>query len=145
MEESKKFAAPSATYTTQITQPSFSAMPESHGPSHAFRMLPSDKPSSTPISSGVFSASLPGHVSTTTPASAALQPLTTDAKVSTVSSGLPGSQLGRDSTSVAFSKVEKTQFKVEGGSNGASYAMQVPGNSTFLFPFALTTFPFWAQ
>ncbi|KAJ6775961.1 RING/FYVE/PHD ZINC FINGER SUPERFAMILY PROTEIN [Salix koriyanagi] len=130
MEESKKFAAPSATYTTQITQPSFSAMPESHGPSHAFRMLPSDKPTNTPISSGVFSASLPGHVSAATPASATLQPFTTDVKVSTVSSGLPGSQLGRDSTSAVFSKVEKTQSKVEGGSNGASYAMQVPANAS---------------
>uniref|UniRef100_A0A6N2M8H6 DUF7797 domain-containing protein n=1 Tax=Salix viminalis TaxID=40686 RepID=A0A6N2M8H6_SALVM len=88
MEESKKFAAPSATYTTQITQPSFSAMPESHGLSHAFRMLPSDKPTNTPVSSGVFSASLPGHVSAATPASATLQPFTTDVKVSTVSSGL---------------------------------------------------------
>jgi hypothetical protein len=145
MEESKKFAAPSATYTTQITQPSFGAMPESHGPSHAFRVLPSDKPSNISVSSGIFPASLPGHVSAATPASSTLQPLTTEAKISAVSSGLPSSQLGRDLSSVAFSKVEKTQFKVEGGSNGASYAPQVPGNSPHLSPFALTTFPFCAQ
>lgn len=130
MEESKKFAAPSATYTTQITQPSFGAMPESHGPSHAFRVLPSDKPSNISVSSGIFPASLPGHVSAATPASSTLQPLTTEAKISAVSSGLPSSQLGRDLSSVAFSKVEKTQFKVEGGSNGASYAPQVPANAS---------------
>ncbi|XP_011047529.1 PREDICTED: uncharacterized protein LOC105141853 isoform X2 [Populus euphratica] len=130
MEESKKFAAPSATYTTQITQPSFGAMPESHGPSHAFRVLSSDKPSNISVSSGVFPASLPGHVSAATPASSTLQPLTTEVKISTVSSGLPSSQLGRDLSSVAFSKVEKTQFKVEGGSNGASYAPQVLANAS---------------
>lgn len=129
MEESKKFAAPSATYTTQITQPSFGAMPESHGPSNSFRVLPSDKPSNISVSSGVFPASLPGHVSAATPASSTLQPLTTEVKISTVSGGLPSSQLGRDLSSVAFSKVEKAQFKVEGGSNGASYAPQVPGKS----------------
>lgn len=130
MEESKKFAAPSATYTTQITQPSFGAMPESHGPSNSFRVLPSDKPSNISVSSGVFPASLPGHVSAATPASSTLQPLTTEVKISTVSSGLPSSQLGRDLSSVAFSKVEKTQFKVEGGSNVASYAPQVPANAS---------------
>ncbi|CAK7350134.1 unnamed protein product [Dovyalis caffra] len=130
MEESKKFAAPSAKYTSQMMQPSFGAMPESRGSANAFRVLPSDKPSNISLSSAGFSASLPGHVSAATPVSTTHKPLATEVKVSTVSSGLPSSQLGKDLSSLAFPKVEKAQFKVEGGSHGASYDPQLPANAS---------------
>ena len=65
MEESRKFAAQSSPYT-QPVQTSFNAAAENRGTSHTVRMIPSDKPSHPPISSGVTSASL-GHVSTAAP------------------------------------------------------------------------------
>lgn len=42
-----------------------------------------------------------------------------------VSSSVPGSHLGRDSSSPALPRV---QLRTDGGSNGSSYAFQVQGN-----------------
>ncbi|KAF2303820.1 hypothetical protein GH714_023612 [Hevea brasiliensis] len=78
MEESKKFTAPSGTYSSQMSQPNFGAMGDIRGPSNSIRMFSSDKPSNTSIPSGGLptSATL-GHVSaaTSTPVAISCSPL----------------------------------------------------------------------
>lgn len=125
MEDPKKFAVPSIAYTSQTSQPNFGAASENRGQLHTIRMLPSDKPSNNaPLPSGGLPASSAhGHVSAAPPAPLA-QPLTTDVKASSASTGLASSHLGRDSSALVFPRVEKTQ----GASNGATYMPQVQGN-----------------
>ncbi|KAJ9182598.1 hypothetical protein P3X46_006578 [Hevea brasiliensis] len=128
MEGSKKFAAPSATYSSQMLQPSFGAVGDIHGPSHSICMFPSDKPSNTTLPSGGHSASVTlGHVSTATSTSVPNQLLPTEVRASTVSTGLCNSHPVWDSSALAGPRVEKLHFKSE-GPNATSYAPKVQAN-----------------
>ncbi|KDP39202.1 hypothetical protein JCGZ_00959 [Jatropha curcas] len=130
MEESKKFTAPSAPYSSQVSQPGFVAMGDTRGPSHSIRMFSSDKPSNAPLHSGNLpTSSTLGHVSAATSTSGGHQLLATEARPSTVSAGLPNSHPGRGSSILAGPRVEKVQFKSE-GSNGTSYAPQSQANAS---------------
>ncbi|KAJ9153845.1 hypothetical protein P3X46_027242 [Hevea brasiliensis] len=130
MEESKKFTAPSGTYSSQMSQPNFGAMGDIRGPSNSIRMFSSDKPSNTSIPSGGLptSATL-GHVSAATSTPVANQLLPTEVRASTVSTGLPNSHPGRDSSALAGPRVEKSHFKSE-GPNGTSYAPHIQANAS---------------
>ncbi|XP_050218569.1 uncharacterized protein LOC126669207 [Mercurialis annua] len=131
MEESKKFTVPSATYTSQMSQPGFGTVADNRGPSHSIRMFPSDKSVAPPLSSGgPPNSSASVHVSTATSASVTYYPVTGEVRASTVSAGLPGSYLGRDTSAFAGPRVEKPLFKPEGGSNGTSYAPQLQVNAS---------------
>ncbi|KAL5548487.1 hypothetical protein UlMin_003718 [Ulmus minor] len=115
MEETRKYVAQSTAFASHPMQTSFSTQ----------RMIPSDKQSHPPSSSVNISATLPqAHVSTATPTSVQYQLSTNDMRAPMVSSGFPNSNLGRDSTSLGLPRVEKAQFKLEGGPHGSSYALQ---------------------
>lgn len=129
MDESKNFAAHTSTYTSHPVQPSSSTLAENRGTSHTLRSFPSDKPSHPAISSGGISASPLGHASaTTTSTSLQYQMPTNEVRPTIMSRGSSSSHLGRDPTSVPLPKVERVQFKLDGGSNGSSYASQLQGN-----------------
>ncbi|XP_065862461.1 uncharacterized protein [Euphorbia lathyris] len=118
MEESRKYNATSA-YTPQVSQPSYGATAEIRGPSHSIRMYQSDKLSNPSLpSGGLPSSSAPGHVSAATP-----QLLNTDVRASTVPTAIANSH------SVIVPGVDKTHFKLGGGSNGTNYA-QVQANAS---------------
>ncbi|TKY57350.1 PHD finger protein [Spatholobus suberectus] len=59
-----------------------------------------------------------------------------------VSGVMPSSHLGRNSSSLVLPKVEHPQFKVDAGSNGSSYMMQVQANSSANQP--LVNAPTWS-
>ncbi|KAG6689795.1 hypothetical protein I3843_11G190200 [Carya illinoinensis] len=131
MDESKNFAAHTSTYTSHPVQPSSSTLAENRGTSHTLRSFPSDKPSHPAISSGGISASPLGHASaTTTSTSLQYQMPTNEVRPTIMSRGSSSSHLGRDPTSVPLPKVERVQFKLDGGSNGSSYASQLQANSS---------------
>ncbi|XP_015582117.1 uncharacterized protein LOC8268130 [Ricinus communis] len=143
MEDSKKFPAPSATYTSQISQPSFGAMGEVCGPSHSIRVFSSDKPTNPLLPSGSHpTSSALGHVLAVTSTSITHHSATSEVRASTVSTGIPNSHPGRDLSVLAGPKVEKTNFKPEGGSNGTSYAPQVQANVSANQP--LMNAPTWS-
>ena len=130
MEESKKFTAP-ATYTSQSLQTNVGESAENHG-AHAVRILPSDRPIHATVSSGGFPVSSPpAHVTAAGSTPLQHQLPTSDVKTPTMSTGLPSSHLGRDSSSFAYPRVERPQIKLDGVPNVASYVSQVPGNSLF--------------
>lgn len=120
MDESKKYAAQTATYSPQPLKTSFSAAAESHGMPHTVRMS-TDNPNHAPISAGGFAASPLVHVSAATPTSAQYQ-------LPVGSGSVPGSHIGRDPSSPALPRGERVQIRTDGGSNGSSYAYQVQGN-----------------
>lgn len=125
MEESRKNTAHPSAYSSHPMQTSFTAAAGSRGISPAMRTIPSDKPSQTQISTGGASVSLPlGHVSTTSTLVQHQLPAN-EVRTSMLSSGLPSSHLGRDS-SLALPRVERTQVKPDGGPS--SYASQGQGN-----------------
>lgn len=129
MEESKKYAGQSSQYTSHSLQTSFSPAAESRGSPHTLRMIPSDKLSHQPTSSVAAPASSAlGHVSTATPASVQYQLPTSDVRASTVSSGFTSNNLGRDLPAAALPRVERAQFKSDGGPNGSSLALQGQGD-----------------
>lgn len=129
MEESRKYAGQSSPYSSHPLQTSFNPAPENRGSTHTLRTIPSDKQSHQPISSVGAPASLPlGHVSTATPASVQYQLPTSDVRSSTVSGGFTSNNLGRDSPSSALPRMERTQFKSDGGPNGSFLASQGQGN-----------------
>lgn len=133
MEESKKFGTQPSSYTSHPMQASFGSAAETRGTSHAVRVFPSDKAtSSATVSSGGFLAATPSvHVSAANSTSLPYQLSNNDIKAPTASSGLPSSHLGRDLPSSAQARVERPQFKLDGAPNGSSYVMQ--GN--FFVPF----------
>lgn len=133
MEESKKFTTQPTTYTSHPLQTSFGATAENRGTPHTVRIFPSDKISTSPtLSSGGFpSSSVHAHATTST--SQPYQLPNHDVRVPTVSTGLPGSHLARDSSSLALPRVERQQIKLDAVSNGSSYVPQVQGNSFPLF------------
>ncbi|WCJ33004.1 RING/FYVE/PHD zinc finger superfamily protein [Euphorbia peplus] len=120
MEESRKHNAASA-YTPQLSQPSYGATAEVRGPSHSIRMYQSDKLGNPSLPSGGLPSSLaPGHVS----AAATPQLLKADVRASTVPIGISNSH------PVIASGVDKTHFKLGGGSNGTNYVPQVQANAS---------------
>ncbi|XP_057977908.1 uncharacterized protein LOC131164612 [Malania oleifera] len=143
MEESKGFGTHSTTYTSQRPQTSFSALAENRGTSQTVRMFPSDKPSHPPIPSGGLQPALPlGQVSAATSTSLPHQLSSNGLKSSTVSSGLPSSQPGKDPSSLVLPKADKPNFRLEGGLNGTSYALQFRANSSTDHPPAKA--PMWS-
>ncbi|XP_030931661.1 uncharacterized protein LOC115957533 [Quercus lobata] len=134
MDESKHFTAHATTYTSHP-----STLSDIRGALHTARIFPSDKPSNPPISSGAIPASSPlGHAS---PATSTSLP-TNEVRPVMVSRGLPSNNLGRDSSSLPLQKVEKPQFKSDGGLNGSSFASQVQANSSVNHP--LVNAPTWS-
>ncbi|CAK9165486.1 unnamed protein product [Ilex paraguariensis] len=129
----RKMEKSSAAYLSQRLQTNSGAATENRGTSHAVRMFPSDKPS--PVSSGGFqpvsaanSTSLPYQLPTSE-----VRPM--------VSSGLTSSHLGRDS-SLELPKVERPHFRLDERSNGSSYVLQAPANSSGDHTFGKT--PTWS-
>ncbi|KAM5585420.1 endochitinase A [Rosa sericea] len=129
MDESKKYAAQTAAYPSQPLKTSFNVAAENHGLPHTVR-ISTDNPNHAPISTGGFAASPLVHVSTVTPTSAQYQLPTSEIRTTMVSGSVPGSHLGRDSSSPALPRGERVQLRTDGGSNGSSYAYQVQANSS---------------
>ncbi|GAV85863.1 BAH domain-containing protein [Cephalotus follicularis] len=144
MEESKKFAAPSATYPSTPSPTSFGSAVENRGTSHIVRTFPSDRSSQSPMASGGFPVSSPlVHLPATTSSSLSYQSPTSEGRASTVSSGLASGHLGRESSSLALPRVERLQHKVEGGSNG-SHAPQVHVSANLSTNHPLVNAPTWS-
>ncbi|KAL5804024.1 hypothetical protein ACOSQ3_030824 [Xanthoceras sorbifolium] len=131
MEDSKKFTTQPTTYAPHGLQTNFGTAAENRGITHTVRVFPSDKMSSSPtVSAGGFPASSPPvHVSATS-TSVSYQLPTNEVRAPTVSTGLPGSHLGRDSSSLALPRVDRAQIKSDGGTNASSYLSQVQVNSS---------------
>ncbi|KAI9184820.1 hypothetical protein LWI28_001394 [Acer negundo] len=132
MEDSKKFTTQPATYASHALQTNFGAAADNRGTSHSVRIFPPDKMSPSPtVSTGGFPASSPPvHVSAGTSTSLPYQLHTNEARLPTVSTGFPGSHLGRDSASLALPRVDRAQIKVDGGINASSYVSQIQVNSS---------------
>ncbi|KAF8410803.1 hypothetical protein HHK36_003340 [Tetracentron sinense] len=144
MEESKEFAARSATYSSQRLQAGFGAMAETPGTVlHIAHRFPLDKTNPTPVYPGCFQpASSVVHVSAVTSTIPLNQLPTNEVQSAMVSSGLSSSHLGRDSSSLALPRMEKTHFRLDGRSNGPAYALQVRANSSNDHP--LEKAPSWS-
>ncbi|XP_048420174.1 protein piccolo isoform X1 [Pyrus x bretschneideri] len=149
MEESKKFSALAqpATHPAHQFKKSFNAAAETHGMPHTVHMIPTSKPSHAPISSGGFPVT-PSlvHVSTATPAPTQYQFPNNDVRASMVSSGFPSSHLGRDSTTPTGLRIERAQFRSDGGpnANASSYASQVQANLSSNHPLPSMNAPAWS-
>lgn len=126
MEDSKKFATQPTSYASHGLQTNFGAAAENRGTPHTVRMFPSDKTSPSPaISSGGFPAASPSvHVSAATPTSLPRPLPNNEVRGPTVSTGLPGSHLGRDSSSLPLPRVDRGPIKLDGGTNASSYVSQ---------------------
>lgn len=129
MEESKKFSAPSTTYTSQPLQTSVGGTVDSHVTTNAVRIFAPDKSSHTAISSTGTVVPIPPHVSAGSSAALPYQSTSNEGRPPVVSGAMHSSHLGRNSSSLVLPKVEHSQFKVNGGgSNGPPYVLQVQGN-----------------
>jgi hypothetical protein len=128
MEESKKFSAPSTTYTSQPLQTNTSGMVDNRVPTNAVRMFASDKSNHTAISSTVPMVCIPTHISAGSSAALQYQSTSNEVRPPIVSGVMPNNHMGRNPSSVALPRVENPQFKVTGGLSGAPYVLQVQGN-----------------
>ena len=129
MEEAKKISAPSTPSTTHTSQPlqtNIVGPVDNRVPSHV-RIFPSDKSSHPSIPSMGAIVSIPAHVSVGSSAALQYQVISNEVRPPVVSGVMPGSHLGRNASSLALPKVEHPQFKVDGGSNGSPYMLQVQG------------------
>ncbi|KAK3014517.1 hypothetical protein RJ639_010067, partial [Escallonia herrerae] len=125
MEKADEFSLHTATYSPQPMQPNVTAAAESCRASPGSRMFPPDKPSHASISSVGFPPATPSsHTSATNTTSLPYQLPSSEVRPM-VSSGLPSSHLGRDSSLLALPRGERPQFRLDGRSNGSSYASQV--------------------
>ena len=130
MEEAKKFSAsstPSTTHTSQPLQTNIGGPVDNRVPSHVVRIFPSDKSSHPAIPSMGTVVPIPAHVSAGSSAALQYQVTGNEVRPPVVSGVMPGSHLGRNASSLALPKVEHPQFKVDGGSNGSPYMLQVQG------------------
>ncbi|XP_020223635.1 uncharacterized protein LOC109805822 [Cajanus cajan] len=146
MEEAKKFAAsstPSTTHTSQPLQANIGGPVDNRVPSPVVRMFPSDKSSHPAISSMGTVVSIPAHVSAGSSAALQYQSTGNEVRPPVVSGMIPISHLGRNPSSAVLPKVEHSQFRVDAGSNGASYIMQVQANSSANQP--LVNAPSWSM
>ncbi|KAL6975245.1 hypothetical protein U1Q18_024041 [Sarracenia purpurea var. burkii] len=90
-----------------------------------------DKSSHTLTSSGGFQSASPlGHVSAANSASLPYQLPASEVRTSLVSSGLPTTLSGRDSTSTVLPRVDRPHFRVDSRSNGSSHTSQNQVNSS---------------
>jgi hypothetical protein len=128
MEESKKFSAPSTTYTSQPLQTNTSGMVDNRVPNNAVRMFASDKSNHTAISSTASMVSIPPHLTVGSSAALQYQSTSNEVRPPIVSGVMPNNHMGRNPSSVALPRVENPQFKVTGGLSGAPYVLQVQGN-----------------
>lgn len=130
MEKSVEFSQHSATYSSQRLQTNLAGSTESRGASHAVRMFTSDKPSHAPVSSKSFQH--PSHLVHASPANSTSLPyqLPTSEVRPVVPSVLPGSHLGRDSSSLALPRVDRSHFRLDVRSNGSPYSSQAQANSS---------------
>ncbi|XP_027940344.1 uncharacterized protein LOC114194370 [Vigna unguiculata] len=142
MEEAKKFSAPSTTHTSQPLQSNIGGPVDNRVPSHVVRIFPSDKPSQPAIPSMGAVVSIPPHVSAGSSAVLQYQSTGNEVRPPVVSGVMPSGHLGRNSSSLVLPKVEHPQFKVDGGSNGSSYMLQVQANSSANQP--LVNAPAWS-
>ncbi|KAK7300007.1 hypothetical protein RJT34_10838 [Clitoria ternatea] len=143
MEEAKKFAAtstPSTTYASQSLQTSIGGIVDNRVPSHAVRMFPVDKSSHPAITSTVVS--IPAHVNAGSSTPLQHQSTSNEVRPPVVSGVMPGSHLGKNSSSLALPKFEHPPFKVDGGSNGSSYMLQAQASSSANQP--LVNAPTWS-
>ncbi|KAK2422027.1 RING/FYVE/PHD zinc finger superfamily protein [Trifolium repens] len=129
MEESKKFSAPSTTYTSQPLQTNTSGMVDNRVPNNAVRMFASDKSNHTAISSTASMVSIPPHLTVGSSAALQYQSTSNEVRPPIVSGVMPNNHIGRNPSSVALPRVENPQFKVTGGLSGAPYVLQVQANS----------------
>lgn len=129
MEESKKFAAPSTTYTSQPFQTNTGGMVDNRVPTTAVRMFTSDKSNHTSMPSTVSMASMPPHLAAGSSAPSQYQSTSNEVRPPIVSGVMPSSHMGRNPSSVALPRVENPQFKVTAGLSGAPYVLQVQANS----------------
>ncbi|XP_019461617.1 PREDICTED: uncharacterized protein LOC109360880 isoform X2 [Lupinus angustifolius] len=121
LDESKKFSAPSTTYTSQPMQTSISGTADNRVPPPPVRIFASDKSSHTAISSTGTAVSIPAHVSAGPSAALQYQSSNNEVRPPMVSGIMPSSHLGRNPPSLAMPKVD-------GGSNAPSYVQQLPAN-----------------
>ncbi|XP_027330199.1 uncharacterized protein LOC113846306 [Abrus precatorius] len=143
MEEAKKFSASSTPSATQPLQTSIGGTVDNRGASQGVRMFPPDKSSHPIMSSTGTVVSVPVHVSAGSSATLQFQPTGHEVRPPVGVSGvMPSSHLGRNASSLALPKVEHPQFKVDGGSNGSSYVLQVQANSSTNQP--LVNAPTWS-
>ncbi|KAH1263770.1 PHD finger protein [Glycine max] len=145
MEEAKKFSAsstPSTTHTSQPLQTNIGGPVDNRVPSHVVRIFPSDKSSHPAIPSMGTVVPIPAHVSAGSSAALQYQVTGNEVRPPVVSGVMPSSHLGRNSSSLALPKVERPQFKVDGGSNGSPYMLQVQANSSANQP--LVNAPTWS-
>ncbi|XP_004491434.1 uncharacterized protein [Cicer arietinum] len=142
MEESKKFSAPSTTYTSQPLQTNASGMVDNRVPTNAVRMFAPDKPNHTAIASAVSMVSIPPHISAGSSAAMQYPTASNEVRPPMVSGVMPSSHVGRNASSVALPRVENPQFKVTGGLSGAPYVLQVQANSSANQP--LVNVPTWS-
>lgn len=129
MEKLVEFPRHSGPCSSPQTQTKFGAATESHAVSNAGRKFPLNKPSGPIPSGGLQTASPLGRVSTEKSTSLPYQLPTSEVRP-VISSGLPTSHMGRDS-SLALPRVERPPFRLDGRSNGFSYTSQVQGNPCF--------------
>lgn len=131
MEKSEEFALHSTSYSSQRLHTNVSSATKNCGTSHAVQIFSSEKPSQPPASSGGFQPSSHlGQVSTANSTPLPYQLPTSEVRP-LVSSGLPRSDLGRDSSSLALPRAERHHFRLDGNTNGASYISQVQGKFCF--------------
>lgn len=128
MEEAKKFSAPSTTYASQPLQTSIGGTVDNRVPTHTVRMIASDKSSHAAIPSTGTVMSIPPQVSVGSSAALQYQSTSNEVRPPVVPGVISSTHLGRNPSSVALPKVEHSQFKVGGGSNGPPYVLQVQGN-----------------
>ncbi|MED6208281.1 hypothetical protein PIB30_043561 [Stylosanthes scabra] len=136
MEEAKKFAAPSTTYTSQPVQPSTSVTADNRVPPHGVRVFAPDKSSHIAIPSSATTVSIPAHVSAGSSAVPQYQSTSNEVRPPMVSGAMASTHLGRNSSPTVVPKLEHPQVKADGGSNGSSYMLNVPANSSANQPFA---------
>lgn len=129
MEESRKYTPESSAHTSHSLQTNFNKSAENRGSSNTMRIVPSDKSThALHTSRSIIAPSPPGQVSATVPTTIQYQLPTSEVKASSISSGLPSGHLARDSSLSTFPRVERPQFKSDGGPNGSTYASQGKGN-----------------
>ncbi|CAL5390385.1 unnamed protein product [Camellia sinensis] len=128
MEKSEEFSVRTATHSSQRVQTNLGTAAESRGALHTTKMFPSDKPSPAPNSSGGFQPASPlVHVKAANSTSLPYQLPASEVRTSVVSSGLPTSLLGRDSSSSVLPRVDRPHVRLDPRSNGSSYMSQIQG------------------
>ncbi|XP_057726372.1 flocculation protein FLO11-like isoform X1 [Arachis stenosperma] len=136
MEEAKRYAAPSTTYTSQPVQPSTSVTVDNRVAPHGVRVFPPDNSSHIAIPSSATTVSIPSHVSAGSSSTSQYQVTSNEVRPPMVSGAIPSTHLGRNSSPMVVPKLENPQVRADGGSNGSSYVLSIPANSSANQPLA---------